>query len=546
MRDTRTHKTHSTITVLALVLLAMFSAPRVEAVNGPFNGKIAFHSNRGGDSDIFTMNANGTTLVNVSNHPALEFEPAWSPDGTRIAFTSDRDGDTEIYVMNADGTGQTRLTNSPGIDDLAAWSPDGTKIAFRSQRDGDGEIYVMNADGTGVTRLTNSLYSDTFPSWSPDGTKITFQSSRGGDSDIYVMNADGTGQTSLTNNSVHDLDPSFSPDGTKIVFTSFFSGTYQVVLMNSNGTSPTQLTFSGVNHSPAFSPDGDQITFVSNRDAFNVEIYVMDADGSNQDRLTDDTLMDLAPSWQPIPKLDTIGVFRPSTGQFFLRNFNSAGAPNLTITFGQVNDQPLAGDWNGSGKDNVGVFRNGQFLLRQPRTFGLVGSTIIVNFGLPGDLAIVGDWNGDGIDTPGVFRPSTGQFLLTNAANVNNSSPPASVITFSGQSGDKPVAGDWNGDGLDTVGVYRESQACAFLLTNNNFSINIIATGFCAGNPVAPINADWNGNGFDTLGLYTIPQAVFSLSNRLTGPPEFQVAFGQPGDLPVAGDWNGGSISTEP
>ena len=112
--------------------------------------------------------------------------------------------------------------------------------------------------------------------------------------------------------------------------------------------------------------------------------------------------------------------------------------------------------------------------------------------------------------------------------------------------GDKPLAGDWNGDGVDTVGIYRESAACAFLLTNNNFSINIIATGFCAGHPLAPITADWNGNGVDSLGAYTVSLGLFSLSNQLTGPPQVQITFGQSGDLPVAGDWNGGNTPTQP
>ncbi|HEY0323822.1 MAG TPA: hypothetical protein VGC66_22915 [Pyrinomonadaceae bacterium] len=146
--------------------------------------------------------------------------------------------------------------------------------------------------------------------------------------------------------------------------------------------------------------------------------------------------------------------------------------------------------------------------------------------------------------TLGVFRPSTGQFFLTNGSNVNNSSPPASLIAFNGQAGDKPVAGDWDSNGNDSVGVYRDSAACAFLLTNNNFSINIITTGFCGGAaPVSPVTGDWNGNGFDTIGLYSGSQAVFSLSNRLTGAPEFQISFGQAGDLPVAGDWNGGNTA---
>jgi Tol biopolymer transport system component len=97
--------------------------------------------------------------------------------------------------------------------------------------------------------------------------------------EIYVMNADGTGQTRLTNNTLTDLDPSFSPDGSMIVFSSQVvgGGALQIVVMNANGTNQSQLTSSGVNTSPAFSPDGTQITFNSNRDAFNLEIYVMNA-----------------------------------------------------------------------------------------------------------------------------------------------------------------------------------------------------------------------------------------------------------------------------
>jgi len=107
----------------------------------------------------------------------------------RIAFNSNRDGNWEIYVMNGDGTGQTRLTNNPAEDFSPAWSPDGLRIAFSSKRDGNPEIYIMNADGTGQTRLTNSPANDVHPTWSPDGTRIAFETDRDGNSEIYVMNA---------------------------------------------------------------------------------------------------------------------------------------------------------------------------------------------------------------------------------------------------------------------------------------------------------------------------------------------------------------------
>src|SRR5205823_1241536 len=162
-------------------------------------------------------------------------------------------------------------------------------------------------------------------------------------------------------------------------------------------------------------------------------------------------------------------------------------------TFGQAGDQPLAGDWNGDGIVDVGVFRpsTGQFLLRFaklefvractfcPLTATIVVTTITINFGQPGDLAIVGDWNGDGIDTPGVFRPATtGTFLLTNSI-ANNSTPPADIVFNFGTTGDLPIAGDWDGDGIDTPGVFRPATSATFFL-ENRFA-DVVNTSFTFG-----------------------------------------------------------------
>ncbi len=131
--------------------------------------RIAFDSDRDGDRDIYVMQADGTGLVQLTDHPGDDGWPAWSPDGRRIAFGSDRDGDWDIYVMQADGTGLVQLTDHPGDDWWPAWSPDGRRIAFGSDRDGDRDIYVMQADGTGLVQLTDHPGDDWWPAWSPGG-----------------------------------------------------------------------------------------------------------------------------------------------------------------------------------------------------------------------------------------------------------------------------------------------------------------------------------------------------------------------------------------
>ena len=247
---------------------------------------------------------------------------------------------------------------------------------------------------------------------------------------------------------------------------------------------------------------------------------------------------------------DTIGVFRPSTGQFLLRNSNTAGSPNFTFTFGQSGDKPVVGDWNGDGVTDIGVFRNGTFLLatvqttlKAPCLFCIPVLTTAAtplpsfSFGPSAGSPVAGDWNGDGIDTIGVF--SNGTFQLRNSNTAGSAD-----LTFGfGAAGDKPVAGDWNGDGIDTVGVFRVGSDCTFLLTNNNSTVNITANGFCTVTGDPPVTGDWNGDGIDSLGVFSaaLGNKFFLTDNNATliGQAEIQFSFGQFGDIPLAGDWNG-------
>ena len=244
----------------------------------------------------------------------------------QITFVSHRDGNPEIYLMDLNGKNQHRLTNNRDQDWYPSWSPDGEHIVFASERDRHiqvkhgwltSEIYVMDADGGNPQNLTNHPEDDGSPSWSPDGKRIVFMSDRDEPLlyfDIYVMDADGNNLQRLTNNPRDDRDPSWSPDGKRIVFRARrdehfenkFGITYEIYAMDTNGKNQQRLTENRVyDWYPSWSPDGKQIAFAFDRNGNleNFDIYVMDADGGNPQRLTENRHVDSRPAWLNSPFL---------------------------------------------------------------------------------------------------------------------------------------------------------------------------------------------------------------------------------------------------
>ncbi|WP_158282975.1 putative Ig domain-containing protein [Nocardioides silvaticus] len=301
-------------------LLTPATASDEHAAWSPDGSKIAFTSSKAlGNKGIFVMTASGRKRVNLSK-PVDQYDqfPAWSPDGSKIAFgRQEFEGGVgttyAIWSMNADGSGQTMLATADSGASTGVfaggprWSPDGSKIAFTR----GGEVFVMNADGTGLTNLTNASGRQEGPVWSPDGSKIAFTSSHGSwlNDEIYVMNADGSGQTRLTNDSLRDTDYVWSPDGSKLLFTkgSFVcSGPgcppndIEIYVMNADGSGQTRLTDNDYSDSqPNWSADGSKIVFVSGPNLTS-EIYVMNADGSAKTALTKNkSQRNKYPEWSP-------------------------------------------------------------------------------------------------------------------------------------------------------------------------------------------------------------------------------------------------------
>jgi DNA-binding winged helix-turn-helix (wHTH) protein len=188
-----------------------------------------------------------------------------------------------------------RLTNNNAMDCSPVWSPDGSRVAFWSNRDGKKEIYVMDADGSQVKRLTNNVADDVNPRWSPDGRRILFESERDGNSEIYVMDADGGNQIRLTRNNAADATATWSPDANLIAFASnrdtgpsYNPYNLDIYVMNADGSNVRRIVNDPeYDVSPQWSPDGRSILFVTGRNG-HFDLYAMNADGTGQKNLTAD------------------------------------------------------------------------------------------------------------------------------------------------------------------------------------------------------------------------------------------------------------------
>lgn len=177
--------------------------------------RLVFTADVGNGHDIYLVSIRGKNLLRLTDDPAADDFPVWSPNspGERIAFVSDRSGTPQVFVMTASGRAVKQLTHDPnGVTDGPDWSPDGSKIVFAAGPAGTEDIYVMNADGSQVTPLTSNPAGDFAPAWSPDGTQIAFLSLRvPGSRSVFVMNADGTEEHSISAPGSMDLAPAWLP-----------------------------------------------------------------------------------------------------------------------------------------------------------------------------------------------------------------------------------------------------------------------------------------------------------------------------------------------
>jgi TolB protein len=282
-------------------------------------GLIAFASNQSGDFDIYTIRPDGSGQQELTDSRLEDQSPAWAPDGSWIAFTSGTiTGRKDLWLMRPDGSQLHELVQGSVYG--PAWDPDSQSIVMRIDvsvsRTGSNNpagLYISQVDGTGQRFLWRTPAGSRWwdPAWSPAGDVLAAVPSRvpgAAPDELHLIEPETLSMTPLTNTDGQNRGPDWSPQGDRVAFTSVrLDGNFDIYVINRDGTGEQRLTEDGAfDWQPSWSPDGRWIVFASNRTG-NFDLYLLDLATLEVARLTDSLGDDMEPDWGAVESSEPDG-----------------------------------------------------------------------------------------------------------------------------------------------------------------------------------------------------------------------------------------------
>lgn len=269
-------------------------------------GQLLFHSNAQNQVyEVYVANQGGIKSLTRAFLPSVE--AIASPDGATIAFTVYPDPDsTKIFLMDADGSNKRIITDGldSSYDWRPTWSPDGRQILFVSNHTGHIDVFKVNIDGTEVVNLTNSPSNDLDPHWSPVANRIVFASDRGdGIRRLYLMDPDGANVKLLDGVECKGMCafPRWSPAGKEVVYASDADGSWDIYVVDADGSDNRLVTTRTGNNYMASWISDEEIVFAGEEDfTYGTDIFVINKDGTSLRRLVGAEYTDEGhPNWLP-------------------------------------------------------------------------------------------------------------------------------------------------------------------------------------------------------------------------------------------------------
>jgi uncharacterized delta-60 repeat protein len=493
------------------------------AIDG--NGRIVAVGRSAGVAALARFNADGSLDASFDDDGIAAGEgEALTVQSDRRIVTAGTDGsDWEISRHNADGSPDTSF-GAAGVVTTNDTFTYATDVALQS----DERILVVGAASDPVFAAARYERGNR-PPVADAGSDQSVKWTAGGTS----VTLDGTGST--------------DPDGDKLTYTwsgGFVGGTaigvmptvifnvpgvYETTLVVDDGNGNTDsdtVTITMNNYQPAATDDGPFAVLGGHTVRGNVLANDLDVDG---DALTAVKVSDPAHGAVTLA-LDGSFSYTAERGYFGNDSFSykaNDGTIDSSVATVSFTVHP--------GHHDVGLVdpTSGLWHLR--------GSTAAITsfyYGNPADHPFMGDWNCDGIDTPGLFRQSDAYAYLRNA----NTQGIADIRFYFGNPSDIPLAGDFNGDDCDTLSIYRPAEQRFYIMNKlgeNEGGLGAAEYSFLFGNPGdKPVVGDWDGDGIDEVGLHRESSGFFYYRNTLTtGNADGQFYFGNPGDRFIAGDW---------